>query len=278
MSKSILAALTAACAVLALAIAPAANAKKGPPTAESSKNLSVPAIFVGTTNAPFTCSATSATNPSGTTLTFPSDFALPLLTQEDGTSTPSGEYYLQGQASWQAECANASDDTLGVVGDWGDNLSGDAALKVNAPVRVEMGLLVDGDAATEGIQAIDPATDAAMLGFKVLKLTDELDRYATYGTSMTTAADLGEIRAYDDGATWTIKGPVTVLDGASASAEVNSTGRVVYGYNWTPRVAGTYTLTFYAPSVTMLNGSDDHTISIEVTIAPAVGKGKKGGR
>lgn len=275
MSKKVLAtAAAASAAILALAMAPAANANKGvpgpPDNGETTPNsLSVPAIFVGSANAPFTCSTTTATNPSGTTMTFPGDFTNPLLTQEDGSETPDGTYFIQGDATWQAECANASDGTVSVDGDWGDNLSGDAALKVNAPVRVEMGLFVDG--------AVNPATGLAMTGFKVLKLTDELDRYATYGTKMTTPADLSEIRAYDDGATWTITGPVTVLDNATASAEINSTGRVVYGYNWRPTMAGTYTITFKTDAVSILNGTDSHTISIDVTIGPSTGKGKKGG-
>ena len=228
-------------------------------------SLSVPAVFVGTTIAPFTCATTTATLPSGTTMTFPRDFDLPLETQEDGTATPAGDYYIQGQATWQADCANAADNTVSATGDWGDNLGGSASLRVGAPVRVEMGLLVDTTVNTDY---------AEMQGFKVLKLTDELDRDATYGT-LGTLENLGEVRAYDDGASWTITGPDGTISPA-ISAEVNATGRVVYGYNWSPAVAGDYTITFKTTAVTLLNGSDSHTISINVTVKATSGGGGGG--
>ena len=48
-------------------------------------------------------------------------------------STPTAYYWVQKVHTWQAQCFNAL--AAEVFGAWGDNLSGDAALKVNSPIR-----------------------------------------------------------------------------------------------------------------------------------------------
>lgn len=221
------------------------------PDTEVSNNLSVPAIFVpSTAGAPglnFACGdvVDPTTVTDNATVAFPDAFDNPLA------GMPAGDYYIQGEDKWQASCATA---TAGTVPDgetevlhdvyvdvgWGDNLVG-APLKVGTPIRVEVGLLVQ-DAATLG-----------MTGYTVRKLTNELDRLATYGTRGTgddTSAAYAEVRAWDTDATFSITGPDgTVVAGPTITAEINATGRVVYGYLFKTQVAGTYTLTFNAPNV-----------------------------
>jgi hypothetical protein len=68
-----------------------------------------------------------------------------------------------------------------------------------------------------------------------------------------------------------------VIYDAVFTAELNSTGRIVYGYNWRPTDAGDFTLKFTAPAVKILNGVDDHTATVAVTVTSATGGGGKGG-
>jgi hypothetical protein len=68
-----------------------------------------------------------------------------------------------------------------------------------------------------------------------------------------------------------------VIYDAVFTAELNSTGRIVYGYNWRPTDAGDFILKFTAPSVKILNGVDDHTATIAVTVSTFTGSGGGGG-
>jgi hypothetical protein len=186
---------------------------------------------------------------------------------------PPGDYFLQGEDKWQAQCGVGTPHTFTVTADWGDNLTS-APLKAGTPIRTEMGLLVD----------LAPS----MTGFTVYKLTDELDRLATYGTLGLAETPFAEVRAWDAGAHLKIERSdgFLVYDGAF-TAEINSTGRVVYGYNWQKPLAGTYTITFTAPNIEIGgiaegdNGEvliDGHTATIEVTVAAqGGGGGSKGG-
>ena len=62
-----------------------------------------------------------------------------------------------------------------VTAEWGDNLSGDAKLKVGSPIRVELGLF--------------DYTGAPMQGYTVVKLEPAaLDRESAYGTLAVTGA------------------------------------------------------------------------------------------
>ena len=96
-------------------------------------------------------------------------------------------------------------------------------------------------------------------GYKVIKLTDELDRLATYGTDGTVV--LTDYTVLDVGATLRIETcenlgcatpSGTILPDTEFTPEINSLGNVVYGYNWGTKgktnspAAGIYKLTFTA--------------------------------
>jgi hypothetical protein len=275
MLKKLLALLAMAGLILTLGLSQAAYAARGTPGPPDGggedttpNSLSVPVINVATASAPFACTSTALVMPSGTTVYYPDGFENPIVTPPEGGTLPAaGYYYIQGEATWQAECGTTT-DMLSVVADWGDNLGGDAKLSVGAPVRVEVGLLVDTAVHTDY---------AALQGFKVVKLTEELDRNATYGT-LGVAEDLDEVRAFDDDARLQIvDSSGNVIYDAVFTAELNSTGRIVYGYNWRPTDAGDFILKFTAPSVKILNGVDDHTATIAVTVSTFTGSGGGGG-
>ena len=196
-------------------------------------NLSVPTVFVPSYNGAPVLRVPSA---AGT-------LALPM----GQASTEFPGYYLQKtESTWQAEYTTAT--TAAVVADWGDNLTERPTLTARQPLRVEMGLYV-------------PTT---MQGFVVEKLTPDVeDRYATYGTTGVPAT-FAEARVLDEGATLTVKNAstgVNVYDGPM-STEVNSTGAVVYGYNWGIKgrknfpVSGTYELTFTTNHTTLAGVRD----------------------
>ena len=240
-------------------------------------NLSVPAIFVGNADPAFFEDELKLGFFIGDAV-YPEDASL----EAPSTGYPvDGYYYVQGTHAWQAE------STLGVGGEevyaaWGDNLKGDARLKTGSPIRVEIGLL-------------NTLPDGTMTGWDVIKLEPNLlDRLAAYGTLalgppfLSDPMEYTEVRVYDAGATWTITNvtdpanPVTVLPETAASAEVNSTGRIVYGYNLRVPAAGQYLLEFYAPNVTISETDpeamvvDAHTVVLEINVVPGGGKG--GGR
>lgn len=228
---------------------------------EGGNNLSVPAIFVPSVGV-------------GT----------PICTAEDDTVLPDPAevstlyegYWIQGEASWQADCMTADTATAGL--EWGDNLTS-APLKAGTPIRTEVGLLA-------------PAAAQTMTGFDVEKLTpEELDRYATYGTNDGSGiTNYPEVRVWDTGANLKIESSngLVVFDG-DYTAEINSTGRVVYGYNWQKPLSGDYTITFYAPTVdltstdagVLVDVDDDGTfdaVELEVTVGMKGGGGGGGGK
>ncbi len=182
-------------------------------------------------------------------------------------------YYLQKtEAVWSAECSEAA--TATVTAKWGDNLLSGMAIKAGKPIRVEMTLL----AGTTGS------------GFDVLKLTDELDRYADYGTTGVVNTAMAT-RVWDAGAHLTIVDTGTGLanyDGP-ITAEINSTGSVVFGYNWGVKgislpQPGTYLLTFSTSPATAISayadgaaiqdlGDDGSSTSILVVVSAKSGGG-----
>jgi hypothetical protein len=165
---------------------------------------------------------------------------------------------------------------------WGDNLTGDAALMVGHPIRVELGL--------------DESTVISMDGYTVVKLDpNALDRESAYGTPATsdgaggfvaTPTTFTEVRVYDAGMTFSIQnvatGAYVVQPGTKATAEINATGRVVYGYNLRVQTTGDYLITYTTPSVT-LTGADAgtvvlNTVSLTITVGTGGGGGGGGGR
>lgn len=231
----------------------------GPPGGgeeEAGNNLSVPAIFVpsmGLAVGP-TCTAGDDTvlpNPAEMSADFPG-------------------YWVQGEATWQADCMTAAAGAVSVRAEWGDNLT-NAPLKQRTPIRVELGLLAD-------------ATLYPMTGFPVVKLTPELlDRYATYGTN-----DADGTTPYTEVRVWTSVANLKIVrsDGLVAydgpfSAEINSTGRVVFGYNWQKPLAGSYTITVTMPDVTVTSVDagtfTPNQVSLTVDVAQSAGRGGSGG-
>jgi len=159
---------------------------------------------------------------------------------------PASYWFVQGVHKWQAQCAY--DDSAIATAEWGDNLAGDAKLKVGQPIRVELGLFDD--------------TGIAMDGFDVIKLEpSKLDRESAYGTLATPTAEGGfvatpetmEARVFDPDVTFSVKnvatGAYAVPLGTNPTAEINATGKVVYGYNLRVPEAGAYEITFVIPNV-----------------------------
>lgn len=132
------------------------------------------------------------------------------------------------------------------------------------------------------------STDVTDLqGYSVIKLEEsKLDRESAYGTLATSDGSGGytatpvvmPARVWAAGATLTITDPTGVAAAPmDLSAEINATGAVVYGYNWTPTMAGTYQLEFAVPgSVTITNPSAT-TIDVKVTGGGGSGGGSGGG-
>jgi hypothetical protein len=228
------------------------DGKGGKPTSEATNNLSVPAIMAGSAGAfAINCSATGftlLTLPDKNPVYYPESCA----TSQDGEQAcvDAGYYYKQRDAKWQAPCFIAAGTGIAVRGAWGDNLAGDAKLKVGSPIRVE---LVLWDAANVAL---------GQQGYEVIKLEPtELDRVSDYGhlaggvegAWIPVAKDLGAI-VHDPGATLRIEqldangDPVSpaVFNG-TAGGEINATGKIVYGYNLRVTSAGKYRVTYTIP-------------------------------
>lgn len=248
---------------------PASLAKGGPPVGgeaeEVSNNLSVPAVFVPTVGMTLKYPCGLPVDPIGETTAFPT---LP-VSENLPLGVAAGDYYVQGEDAWQAGCATGAEDAVSARAEWGDNLTS-APLKANTPIRVEMGLLEN--------TGTYPFT-----GFEVVKLTDELDRYATYGTLGVAVNPYPEVRVWDAGAQLRIERVDGLIVYAGvATAEINSTGRVVYGYNWQKPLPGTYTITFTAPNVNITDKDagevvDVDTVTLAVNVVVKTGGGKGGG-
>lgn len=268
----------AAVALAALLAVPGAALAKGPGGGGGggggggettlTNNLSVPAIIVSAdgTVQPFTgltCDGVYYLEPSGDPTT-------------GYEIDPAAYYFVQGLNKWQAPCALASAaDAVTATPDWGDNLSGDAKLKVGSPIRVEVGL----------------NAGASLKGLTVEKLQPSLlDRLSKYGTLATMDLATGkyvatwtepfpETRVFDNAATLKIYNTVsgTVIYDGEATAEINATGRIVYGYNLRVPTAGTYTIEFRTVNVAMLTGtSNGYLFTLDIVVGSGGGGG--GGR
>ena len=271
--KSAIAAVLLGAATMAIGAPPEG---KGPPPGkggdELGNNLSVPTIMIG--NGGFT----GVTCPGILVHPWGEDEIDPLTGYE---IDPDAHYYLQGVHRWQAECDTA--DSATATAEWGDNLGGDAKLQVGKPIRVELGLFDD--------------TGLQKYGFNVVKLQpSELDRESAYGTLATddgsggwsATAELLPVRVFDDGVTFSVMrvktGEYVVPIGSNPTAEINATGKVVYGYNLRVSAAGEYEITFVIPSVDITGvdvgsyvndpeGPDTVTLGINV-----IGGGGGGGK
>jgi len=272
--------------------------KGNKPTSEVSNSLSVPAIMAGAgskfaINCP-TGDFSILTEPTKDPVEYPEACA-PGGEEGGLVCVDAGFYYVQRVAAWQAPCLTDNPGLL-VNGKWGDNLAGgSASLKVGSPIRVEF-LLLDASATAEGQQ-----------GYFVIKLEpSELDRESDYGHLARVSASGGfepipytvgqpagegtfPAIVFDPSATLRIERldngiPVNppVYSG-TASGEINSTGKIVYGYNLRVQVAGTYRITYTFPRVTfagdcnVLGSCAGSEAVLEVMVAGGGGGGGGGG-
>ena len=297
-SRRLLGGIAAAAAATAMMMPGVAFALGGPPAGHGggppaghghgggggettlTNNLSVPTIMVGGGFTGVTCGTpelpSSLVTPTGDPLTgYPIDTA--------------AYYYVQGVNTWQAQCY--TDTSASVYGAWGDNLtSGDAKLSVGSPIRVELGLMNSGT-------TVVPTMD----GYTVVKLDpNALDRESAYGTLATGSPETGFSatptpfasdlwRVYAGGVTFSIQNLDTlayvVAPGTAATAEINATGNVVYGYNLRVSTAGHYRITFTAPTSVTFTGSDAGTLGeasgqtayLDITVTTGSGGGGGGG-
>ncbi len=257
-----------------------------PPT-EAGFNLSVPAIMAGGTGK-FVLNCTS---DAWSMLTAPDKdpvfYAAACADTHDGVvCVDEGHYFVQRDAKWQAPCKVY--ESINAEGAWGDNLAGDAMLKVGSPIRVEL-VLWDTSGESSGLQ-----------GYKVIKLEPaELDRLSDYGhlavdnggVLEAKPTDLGAI-VHDPGATLNIQ---RMVNGAPvgdpeyqgpAGGEINATGKIVYGYNLRVATPGTYRITYTLPNVTLdgcqepeaICAGHEAILDIEVVGGGGGGGGKGGGQ
>ncbi len=273
-------------AMLCAALVTSSVFAKGPggkPGGETlANNLSVPTIMIGGGFTGVTC-GTALVPPTGTPLT---GYEL------------AGYYYVQGVSKWQAPCVTAT--SANARAEWGDNLGGDATLKAGSPIRVELGLMNQ----VAGPDEITPwVDDISMQGYTVLKLEpSKLDRESAYGTlatavlnpegiqtGWTATAEALPARVFDAGVTFSVQNLATeayvVEPGTNPTAEINATGKVVYGYNLRVTNAGRYEITFVLPSVD-ITGVDigtyttasDGPDTVSLTIVVTGGGGGHGGK
>jgi hypothetical protein len=262
--------------VLAMALPMGAMAK-GKPTIEATNNLSVPTIMLAGG------SFTGVTCGVGT----PSVLVPPTGTPRAGYPiSPLDYYYVQGVHKWQTQCYSWAAPDLEITAAWGDNLTGDAKLKTGSPIRVELGLFHDLDATDE----VAPDPVASMDGYTVIKLDPAaLDRESSYGTlaasgdvdAAATPTTFTHVRVFDNAVTFSIQnvgtGAYVVDPGTKASAEINATGNVVYGYNLKVSTAGQYVISYNVPTA-IVTGVDagtytDHSVSLIITVTGGGGGG-----
>jgi len=245
---------------------------KGPGGGETSlgNNLSVPTIIVsgGLTNV--TCLADSPgalVTPWGSPYTgYPID--------------PAAYYYVQGLNTWQAQCYTATSAKASAA--WGDNLNGDAALKTRSPIRVELALFNSDTGAQDmdgyTVVKLDPSALDRESAYGILATGSVVDGFSADPTTFTATEQL----VYDSAVTFSIYyedgGSYVVPEGTRATAEINATGKVVYGYNLRVNNVGAYTITFNIPNVT-ITGKDlgtftDHTVTLTIDVSGNSGKGK----
>ena len=231
-----------------------------------SNNLSFPTIMVG--GGEFT----GVNCPAG------ADMRSGLLTPSgDPTSgyevSPTDYYFVQGLNVWQAQCYTAP--RTKVTAQWGDNLTGSAQLKANKPIRVELALFNAAD--------WRPPMD----GYTVIKLEPSLlDRESAYGTLATGSQGSGyeatpvsftydQQVVHDGSATFWVKNKATgafvVAKGTTFTAEINATGKVVYGYNLRVPKPGKYAIWVHTPNTRVL-GVDagtfsDHRLRLVITVS-----------
>lgn len=204
----------------------------------------------------------------GLTLPLRGTFGAPqLVTPFQTSGDPSLTLYLQGveENTWQAENVTATAPVNVSQVDWGDNLEA-KSLPLNKPIRVETTLLQDlttpmlgftmysasGSQSTEvfGTDGVTYMSPQATIYSGCARLTIQrldISRTDPYIANLTWDASKGE---------WTGTGLVAPPifnggvwsggEGTGYSAEINGSGKAIYGYNWKTgsMSAGDYRLTF----------------------------------
>jgi hypothetical protein len=108
-------------------------------------------------------------------------------------------------------------------------------------------------------------------GYTVIKLEPSLlDRESAYGTEavledgvyVDNPTEFGQASwlVHDSGITFSVQnldtGTYAVPPGTNPTAEINATGKVVYGYNLRVGVAGPYRITFTTTPLVVFTGQD----------------------
>ncbi len=274
-----------AVAVPALAVGPGGGGGGGggggnKPPSELANNLSVPAIMV----------ANVFTGVVSGSADLPSDLLIPSGLPSSGWEIdPLAAYYVQRVSKWQAQAYTYAGTTVKTgTAAWGDNLSGDAKLKVGSPIRVELGLFDD--------------TGVSLLGYTVVKLEpSKLDRESAYGTLATPVGSTGmyeaipfafgidkPVRIYDSAVTFSIQnvatGAYVVQPESNPTGEINAGGAITYGYNLRVSAAGLYDITFTIPNVDITgvsagtsvpNSTGPDTVTLRINVSGGGGGGGK---
>lgn len=242
----------------------------GPGEEVGGNNLSVPVIFMGSLG--------------GFTVVCGSDNSMGGVVAPKGDPAtgfeldPAAYYYVQGTNEWQSDCQVSTETTINATVAWGDNLGGDARLNVGNPIRVE--IVLTNEAGQSGN------------GFFVEKLEPGLlDRNSAYGTLASGdsvsgfSASSQELAAlvYDPDASlkiWNVDTNVYLVgseaEGDDAGAEINATGKIVYGYNLRVPDAGTYEIEYTFPNVSLtgydIGSVDGHVATLEITVPSGAGE------
>lgn len=245
----------------------------GKPGGETAaQNLSVPAILVGSLG----------TLQCGESVEAPS-----LLVEPTGIPLTGyehlGYYWVQKVHTWQAQCFNATGAS--VLGNWGDNLEGDANLKTGSPIRVELVLTNN----TDYSSSLNPT----LQGYMVDKLEpSKLDRLSAYGhlaggdavsgwTDIPTNFGFQQWVVHDVGMQLSVQNldtGVFAVPLQPIAPEINATGKIVYGYNLRVETAGNYQIRFNSsPGVTFTGTDagtfDDHNAYLDIVVVPGGGQG-----
>ncbi|SDX13773.1 hypothetical protein, partial [Thiocapsa roseopersicina] len=167
-----------------------------------------------------------------------------------------------------------------------DRTHGDAQLKVGSPIRVEIVLQ----------NLTDYPQLASLQGYTVTKLEpSKLDRESAYGHSAGSPDVLpfptdfpvgftpGQWLVHDADITFSVlnldTGMYAVPPGTSPTAEINATGKVVYGYNLRVGVAGRYRIQFTSSALVQFGGvdagvwSDPNNVYIDINVVTGGGGG-----
>lgn len=241
-------------AALAAAMAPAAAmtfpAASGAAETTITNNLSTPTIWSeGLTLSPRGTYGAPVFDGTPTTVTI------------DGTSV---DLYLQGDEanSWQAENTVATAPVNVSQIDWGDNIES-RTLSLTSPIRVETTLLENLTTTMTGftMYSAGGTKDAELFGTdKSTYSSTQADIYSGCARLTIQRLDISRDDPYISRLTWDaangqwtgtglVAAPIVntgVWSGGGYGAEINGSGSVVYGYNWSPTglTAGDYRVTF----------------------------------